>query len=83
MHHKCVCCLSSENALNDMLSIALSSANPTLQQTDMTPFRLTPNVQDFITPVGIEGLMTAALLSLSRGLLEPEVRTPSTIRGIH
>lgn len=53
---------------------ALSQSIPTLQQNDITPFRLTPNVQDFITPTGIEGLMTAALLSLARGLLEPEVR---------
>lgn len=51
----------------------MSASSPTLQQTDTTPFRLTPNVQDFITPTGMEGLVTSALLSLSRGLLEPEV----------
>ncbi|KAG9053917.1 hypothetical protein FS842_006757 [Serendipita sp. 407] len=39
---------------------------------DHTPFRLTPNLQEFITPIGIEGLMTSTMLALSRGLLEPE-----------
>lgn len=37
------------------------------------PFRLTPNLQDFITPIGIEGLLTASMLALGRGLTEPEV----------
>ena len=44
------------------------------------PFRLTPNLQDFITPIGIEGLLTASMLALGRGLTEPEVpfQFPST-----
>jgi len=69
--------LFSTNTLNSILPMyptALNTSSPVLQQNDVTPFRLTPNVQDFITPTGIEGLMTAALLSLARGLLEPEVR---------
>lgn len=37
------------------------------------PFRLTPNLQEFITPIGIEGLLTASMLALGRGLTEPEV----------
>jgi hypothetical protein len=53
--------------------VALRNDQPALFQQDQTPFRITPNVQDFITPGGIEGLLTSAMLALSRGLLEPEV----------
>ncbi|CAG8670424.1 5823_t:CDS:2, partial [Acaulospora colombiana] len=50
----------------------LRGDKPFLGGSDVTPFRLTPNIQDFITPIGVEGLLTSSLLAISRGLLEPE-----------
>lgn len=37
------------------------------------PFRFTPNIQDYITPVGIEGLFTSCLMATARSLTEPEL----------
>ncbi|CAG7849089.1 Transcription-associated protein 1 [Serendipita indica DSM 11827] len=54
-------------------SLVLRPDRPSLQWNDSTPFRLTPNIQTFVSPLGIEGLMTSSMLALSRGLLEPEL----------
>ena len=37
---------------------------------EAVPFRFTPNIQHFITPVGIEGVFTASLMSIARSLSE-------------
>merc|ERR1712060_351923 len=38
------------------------------------PFRLTPNLVNFVTPVGITGLFSAALVASAQTLDEPEFR---------
>ncbi|ORY29461.1 hypothetical protein BCR33DRAFT_724710 [Rhizoclosmatium globosum] len=43
-----------------------------ISNTESVPFRLTPNIQHFITPMGMEGVFTSALMSIARGLTEPE-----------
>lgn len=40
---------------------------------EAVPFRFTPNVQEFMTPVGIEGLFTSCLMATARSLTEPEL----------
>jgi transformation/transcription domain-associated protein len=45
-----------------------------LQNDDPVDFRLTPNLQHFMTPTGIEGVLTASLVAIARGLCPPEVR---------
>ena len=52
-------------------TIAASSA--LLTNSDPVPFRLTPNIQHFITPAGLEGLFSSALLSIARSLCDAEV----------
>ncbi|KAI8618395.1 hypothetical protein BC830DRAFT_946632 [Chytriomyces sp. MP71] len=51
---------------------SISSANFLFQSTDSVPFRLTPNIQHFITPIGLEGVFTTGVMSISRALTEPE-----------
>ena len=41
--------------------------------SEAVPFRLTPNIQHFMTKGGTEGLFTAALLSLAKSMIESEV----------
>ncbi|CCF50080.1 hypothetical protein NDA11_006772 [Ustilago hordei] len=79
-------CLFVSNRLPNRIHISRSSGqvamsdvvptfNPTAPQfksTDPTPFRLSPNLQNFIGPVGIEGVLTSALMALGRTLTEPE-----------
>ena len=45
-----------------------------LEVTEAVPFRLTPNLQHFITPVGLEGIFSASLMAIARSLADPEVR---------
>lgn len=46
--------------------------SPQFKSPDPTPFRLTPNIQHFIGPIGIEGILTSALVAIGRCLSEPE-----------
>ncbi|CAO3646140.1 unnamed protein product [Cunninghamella echinulata] len=48
-------------------------SNPIFGNGETVPFRFTPNIQDFITPVGIEGLFTSCLMATARSLTEPEL----------
>lgn len=51
---------------------SLSSMQPVFANPEAVPFRLTPNMQHFLTSTGIEGLLTVGLMSIGRALTEPE-----------
>jgi transformation/transcription domain-associated protein len=40
---------------------------------ESVPFRFTPAIQDYITPVGVEGLFASCLMATARSLTEPEL----------
>ncbi|KAI8989366.1 hypothetical protein BDB01DRAFT_537511 [Pilobolus umbonatus] len=48
-------------------------SNPLLGNGEYVPFRFTPNIQDYITPIGIEGLFISCLMATARSLTEPEL----------
>lgn len=48
-----------------------------LVANEPVPFRFTPNMQEFMTEVGMEGLLTAGINAIARCLTEPEVRIRS------
>ncbi|KAG2212646.1 hypothetical protein INT47_000623 [Mucor saturninus] len=50
-----------------------NQSTPLLGNGESVPFRFTPNIQEYITPVGIEGLFTSCLLATARSLTEPEL----------
>lgn len=59
--------------------VSMSDVVPTFHPTaaqfkspDATPFRLTPNIQHFIGPIGVEGLLTSSLVAIGRCLSEPD-----------
>ncbi|GAC95952.1 phosphatidylinositol kinase [Pseudozyma hubeiensis SY62] len=62
---------SGSIAMSDVVPTFNPSA-PQFKSTDPTPFRLSPNIQHFIGPVGIEGVLTSGLMALGRTLTEPE-----------
>lgn len=62
---------SGQVAMSDVVPTFNPTA-PQFKSTDPTPFRLSPNLQNFIGPVGIEGVLTSALMALGRTLTEPE-----------
>ncbi|KDQ21071.1 hypothetical protein BOTBODRAFT_142417 [Botryobasidium botryosum FD-172 SS1] len=51
---------------------SFSNNIPIFASPDAVPFRFTPNMQHFLTPIGIEGLLTSGIMSIGRCLTEPE-----------
>ncbi|ORE10738.1 hypothetical protein BCV72DRAFT_199208 [Rhizopus microsporus var. microsporus] len=49
-----------------------NTANPVFGNGEAIPFRFTPNIQDFITPIGIEGPFASCLMATARCLTEPD-----------
>ncbi|XP_065666832.1 transformation/transcription domain-associated protein isoform X3 [Hydra vulgaris] len=46
------------------------------------PFRLTPNLSEFITPVGINGIMTHCMIAVARCLVQPQFSISSYFKVI-
>jgi transformation/transcription domain-associated protein len=55
------------------LCLAFNASIPVFASPEAVPFRLTPNMQHFLTPIGVEGILTAGVMSIGRCLTEPEV----------
>lgn len=53
--------------------VAFNQTNGIFANMDPVPFRLTPNIQNFMTPVGIEGPFVSCLVAAARSLTEPEL----------
>lgn len=51
---------------------ATAAGTPIITSSEAVPFRLTPNMQHFITKTGVEGTVTAVLTALSKSLTGPE-----------
>ncbi|EMR10214.1 hypothetical protein PNEG_01486 [Pneumocystis murina B123] len=63
---------SSGNVWGTEFLPAMASNNPVFHNGEAVPFRFTPNIQTFITPIGIEGIFSSALMAIARSLTEPE-----------
>ncbi|QRV73100.1 histone acetyltransferase SAGA, TRRAP/TRA1 component, PI-3 kinase superfamily TRA1 protein [Ceratobasidium sp. AG-Ba] len=48
-----------------------NNKHPVIHNGEVCPFRFTPNMQHFVTPIGIEGLLTSGIMAIARGLTEP------------
>ena len=46
------------------------------------PFRMTPNITEFITSVGISGPLTASMISAARCFVQPSFKIASILRAI-
>lgn len=51
----------------------LSNQNPVFATIDVVPFRLTPNMQNFLGPIFTEGILTSGMMTIGRSLTDPEV----------
>ncbi|KAI8925789.1 hypothetical protein BC831DRAFT_256646 [Entophlyctis helioformis] len=51
----------------------ISNTTSLFSNNEAVPFRFTPNMQNFVTPVGIEGVLVASLMAVGRSLTQPEV----------
>ncbi|KAJ3410576.1 hypothetical protein HDV05_003644 [Chytridiales sp. JEL 0842] len=64
--------LNSGNVWASELLPTISNTSGLFSNTESVPFRLTPNIQNFITPIGMEGVFTSSLMAVARSLSEPE-----------
>ena len=62
---------SGKLATSDMLPSIVPN-KPEFVNTEAVPFRFTPNLQRFVTPIGTEGLLTSSLMAIGRSLTESE-----------
>lgn len=46
------------------------------------PFRLTHNISELITSVGVNGPLTASMIATARCLIQPNFKVPSILRAI-
>ncbi|KAK7109588.1 transformation/transcription domain-associated protein-like isoform X2 [Littorina saxatilis] len=46
------------------------------------PFRLTPNIAEFLTSTGVTGPLTASMVATARCLVQPQYKLPSFLRAI-
>lgn len=46
------------------------------------PFRLTPNISELISPVGIGGVLTSSMVAAARCLVDPKFSVDSILRAI-
>lgn len=60
------------NVTTTLLSPNQQRKAPVLHNSEPVPFRLTPNIQNFIGDIGLEGIMSVYVLIMARCLSEPE-----------
>ncbi|KAK6165821.1 hypothetical protein SNE40_022660 [Patella caerulea] len=46
------------------------------------PFRLTPNITEFLTTMGVTGPLTASMVATARCFVQPQYKLPSFLRAI-
>ncbi|KAJ3404672.1 hypothetical protein HDU80_002517 [Chytriomyces hyalinus] len=64
--------MATGNVWASELMPTMANVNFLFQSADSVPFRLTPNIQHFITPMGLDGVFTSGVMAIARGLIEPE-----------
>ena len=62
-----------------LIFAAFAHGHPIIASQEAVPFRLTPNMQHFITRVGIEGVITAAVTAIGTSLTMPEFDLGGTL----
>ncbi len=50
-----------------------STISHIFSSNESVPFRFTPNIQHFVTPVGTEALLVPGIVAIARALTKPEV----------
>ncbi|KAI9486745.1 MAG: hypothetical protein EXX96DRAFT_53394 [Benjaminiella poitrasii] len=71
--HKIMISCKTGNIYMKELHLGWDQSNYMLRSEDAIPFRFTPNIQDYVTPVGIEGPFSSSLMATARCLTEPEL----------
>ena len=54
----------------------------TLDSTRPVPFRLTPNIYEFMTEIGVRGPLTASMISAARCFVHPNFKIQAILRAV-
>lgn len=57
---------------NSFLDVSAQRAAPMFCSLELVPFRLTPNIQELIGPVGSEGILSMHLMIIAQCLADPQ-----------
>ena len=57
---------------NSSLDVSAQRAAPMFCSLELVPFRLTPNVQELIGPIGSEGILSMHMLAIAQSLGDPQ-----------
>lgn len=60
-----------------------ASAQPVFATSDVVPFRLTPNMQQFLGKIFTEGILAPGIMAIGRALTEPEVCAVDILSSLH
>lgn len=60
----------------------MNEATGELHADKPVPFRLTPNIVHFITPIGVEGPLSASIVAVARCLRQPNYQVPAILKAI-
>nr|CAG8553245.1 5905_t:CDS:10 [Entrophospora candida] len=70
--HKFLISRNTGNIWSSELIPSFAQGAPMFQNQEPVPFRFTRSIQQFMTPIGIEGIFSSAMLAIGRCLTEPE-----------
>lgn len=71
--HAVLFALNTGNVIPWELSVNFNNQGH-LVSTEHVPFRLTPNLVNFISPVGITGIFSASLIASAQAIAQPDFR---------
>ena len=71
--HKMFISRATGNIWGSELIPTLASTHPTFHNNEAVPFRFTPNIQSLMGPIAMEGVFSAAVMTIARCLSEPDV----------
>lgn len=52
----------------------INDASGDLDANRPVPFRLTPNISEFLTPIGVSGPLTASMIAVARCFAQPNFK---------
>jgi len=70
--HKMFISRATGNIWGSELIPTLASTHPTFHNNEAVPFRFTPNIQSLMGPIAMEGVFSAAVMTIARCLSEPD-----------
>ncbi|KAI8515292.1 hypothetical protein Bbelb_061050, partial [Branchiostoma belcheri] len=60
----------------------INDASGDLDANRPVPFRLTPNISDFLTPIGVSGVLTSCMIAAARCFVQPNFKLDSLLRAV-